>query len=111
MDEVNRQTPETLYNALQKTVIGQDQYLKDLGTAAWMHNLRYQHFLYTGETIDRPKQNILCLGPSGSGKTLAVQTIGQLLDLLLGAQGLEAAAHPGPLPARVPAQGAGGPVV
>ncbi len=81
MDEVNRQTPETLYNALQKTVIGQDQYLKDLCTAAWMHNLRYQHFLYTGETIDRPKQNILCLGPSGSGKTLAVQTIGQLLDL------------------------------
>ena len=39
MDEVNRQTPETLYNALQKTVIGQDQYLKDLCTAAWMHNL------------------------------------------------------------------------
>lgn len=81
MDEINKQTPETLYKELKKTVIGQDQYLKDLCTAAWMHNLRYQHFLHTGETIDKPKQNILCLGPSGTGKTLAVQTIGKLLDL------------------------------
>lgn len=81
MDEINKQTPETLYSELKKTVIGQDQYLKDICTAAWMHNLRYQHFIYTGETIDRPKQNILCLGPSGTGKTLAVQTIGKLLDL------------------------------
>ena len=54
MDEVNRQTPETLYNALQKTVIGQDQYLKDLCTAAWMHNLRYQHFLHRRN--NRPSQ-------------------------------------------------------
>lgn len=81
MDEINKQTPETLYKELKKTVIGQDEYLKDLCTAAWMHNLRYQHFMTTGETIGQPKQNILCLGPSGSGKTLAVQTIGKLLDL------------------------------
>lgn len=81
MYEINTQTPETLYKELKKTVIGQDEYLKDICTAAWMHNLRYQHFMITGETIDQPKQNILCLGPSGTGKTLAVQTIGKLLDL------------------------------
>lgn len=81
MTEENKITPESLFEKLRKTVIGQEQYLKDLCTAAWLHNLRYQHFNRTGEEINRPKQNILCLGPSGTGKTLAVQTIGKLLKL------------------------------
>lgn len=74
-------TPETLYRELSKTVIGQEDYLKALCNAAWLHNLRYQHYKQTGEAITKPKQNILCVGPSGTGKTLAVEQLGKLLDL------------------------------
>lgn len=74
-------TPETLYQELSKTVIGQEGYLKSLCNAAWLHNLRYQHFKQTGETLTKPKQNILCIGPSGTGKTLAVEQLGRLLNL------------------------------
>lgn len=74
-------TPETLYRELSKTVIGQEDYLKALCNAAWLHNLRYQHYKQTGEAITKPKQNILCIGPSGTGKTLAVEQLGKLLDL------------------------------
>lgn len=74
-------TPETLFQELRKTVIGQDEYLRVLSNAAWMHNLRYQHYKQTGEAIDKPKQNLLCIGPSGSGKTLAVEQLGKILNL------------------------------
>lgn len=74
-------TPETLYQELSKTVIGQEGYLKSLCNAAWLHNLRYQHYKQTGEVLDKPKQNLLCIGPSGTGKTLAVEQLGKLLDL------------------------------
>lgn len=74
-------TPETLYQELSKTVIGQEGYLKSLCNAAWLHNLRYQHYKQTGEVLDKPKQNLLCIGPSGTGKTLAVEQLGRLLDL------------------------------
>ena len=77
----NNITPETLYQELSKTVIGQEGYLKSLCNAAWLHHLRYQHYKQTGEVIDKPKQNILCIGPSGTGKTLAVEQLGRLLDL------------------------------
>lgn len=74
-------TPETLYQELSKTVIGQEGYLKSLCNAAWLHNLRYQHYKQTGEVLDKPKQNLLCIGPSGTGKTLAVEQLGRFLDL------------------------------
>lgn len=74
-------TLETLYQELSKTVVGQEEYLKSLCNAAWLHNLRYQHYKQTGEAITKPKQNILCIGPSGTGKTLAVEQLGKLLDL------------------------------
>lgn len=74
-------TPKQLANRLRKTIIGQDRWLDTLCTSAWMHNLRYRHFLNTGESISQPKTNILCLGQSGTGKTLAIQTLAKLLDL------------------------------
>lgn len=74
-------TPETLYQELNKTVIGQDEYIKALSNAAWLHYLRYQHYKHTGEAITKPKQNILCIGPSGTGKTLAVEQLGKILNL------------------------------
>ena len=78
-------TPETLYQELSKTVIGQEGYLKSLCNAAWLHNLRYQHYKQTGEVLDKPKQNFLCIGSSGTGKTLAVEQLGKLLDGTLAA--------------------------
>ena len=74
-------TPKQLADRLRKTIIGQDRWLDTLCTAAWVHSLRYRHFLDTGETISQPKTNILCLGQSGTGKTLAIQTLSKLLDL------------------------------
>lgn len=74
-------TPETLYQELCKTVIGQEEYIKALSNAAWLHYLRYQHYKNTGEAISAPKQNILCIGPSYTGKTIAVEQLGRLLGL------------------------------
>lgn len=74
-------TPQTIYDQMKKTIIGQDEYLKALSNAAWLHNLRYQHFIDTAHFLDNPKQNLLVIGESGSGKTLAVQTLGKLLNL------------------------------
>lgn len=74
-------TPGQLVGQLQQTVIGQDGYIKNICTAVWMHNLRYSHFIRTGEAISRPKHNVLCLGPSGTGKTLAIQALGKILDI------------------------------
>ncbi len=80
MDVINM-TPQALYDQMKKTIIGQDSYLQALSTAAWLHIAKYQHFLHTGDLIEKPKQNLLIIGGSGTGKTLAVQTLGQLLDL------------------------------
>jgi len=80
MDQINF-TPQALYEQLKKTIVGQDSYLQALSTAAWLHKAKYQHFLHTGEILDKPKQNLLIIGGSGTGKTLSVQTLGQLLDL------------------------------
>ena len=74
-------TARDLVKELQKTVIGQNAWIETLCTATWMHNLKYKHFLGTGETITQPKLNILCIGKSGTGKTLAIQTLGKFLDL------------------------------
>lgn len=80
-DNTTTLLPETIFQKLRKTVIGQDEYLRALSNAAWMHNLRYHHYKCTGEIINKPKQNLLCIGPSGSGKTLAVEQLGKLLNL------------------------------
>lgn len=74
-------TAKDLVKELQKTVIVQDTWIETLCTSAWIHNLRYRHFLDTGNSINQPKTNILCLGRSGTGKTLAIQTLAKLLDL------------------------------
>lgn len=81
MDKLNTFTPQTLFDKLSKTIVGQDGYLQALSTAAWLHSQRYQYFMHAGEAIEKPKQNILVIGGSGTGKTLAVQTLGDLLNL------------------------------
>jgi len=74
-------TPEKIFQELRQTVVGQDEFLKTLSSAAWTHHLRYQFLMDTGEYIGKPKQNLLVIGGSGTGKTLAVQTLGKLLNL------------------------------
>lgn len=74
-------TPQTIFQQLQKTIVGQDEYLKALSNAAWLHSLKYQHFMDTANIIEKPKQNLLVIGGSGTGKTLAVQTLGRILNL------------------------------
>lgn len=74
-------TPQTIFQQLQKTIVGQDEYLKALSNAAWLHSLKYQHFMDTANIIEKPKQNLLVIGRSGTGKTLAVQTLGKILNL------------------------------
>lgn len=74
-------TPQTIFQQLRKTIVGQDEYLKSLSNAAWLHQLKYQHFMDAGDIIEKPKQNLLVIGNSGTGKTLAVQTLGRILNL------------------------------
>lgn len=74
-------TPQTIFQQLQKTIVGQDEYLKALSNAAWLHSLKYQHFMDAGDVLEKPKQNMLVIGNSGTGKTLAVQTLGRILNL------------------------------
>lgn len=74
-------TPQTIYDQIRKTIIGQDEYLKVLSNAAWLHHLRYKHFMNAGVFIEKPKQNMMVIGESGTGKTLSVQALGQLLNL------------------------------
>lgn len=74
-------TPQTIFQQLQKTIVGQDEYLKALSNAAWLHQLKYQNFMDKGNIIEKPKQNLLVIGNSGTGKTLAVQTLGKILNL------------------------------
>ena len=82
--DIENLTPENLSNELKKDIIGQDQYIKDLSTALWMHYLQYDHFRQTGTHLESPKTNILVIGKSGSGKTLAIETLAKkILNLPL----------------------------
>lgn len=77
-------TPESLAEELQKSIIGQEEYVKDLSTALWMHYLRYNHYIQTGNHLKTPKTNILVIGKSGSGKTLAAELLAkEILNLPL----------------------------
>lgn len=76
-----QQTPEKLVEKLKETIIGQDRYLKDLCTSVWLHSLRRDLFLKTGEHSSSPKLNMLVLGKSGSGKTSTIQAFARELDL------------------------------
>ena len=66
-------TPQTLFEEMKKTIVGQDDYLQTLASAAYLHNLRYRYFMGTANLIEKPKQNLLVIGGSGTGKTLARQ--------------------------------------
>jgi ATP-dependent Clp protease ATP-binding subunit ClpX len=68
-------SPQELYEALEKRVIGQDLAKKRLSIAVFEHIRN----ILNGDHSE--KQNILFLGPSGSGKTLIVNTISSHLEV------------------------------
>ena len=68
-------SPQELYEALEKRVVGQDLAKKRLSIAVFEH----MRNILNGDTSE--KQNILFLGPSGSGKTLIVNTISSHLEV------------------------------
>lgn len=73
-------TPIELFDELNKTVIGQDQYLMSLCTTLWLHDARIQGSRQIVNSEKRlQKQNLLVVGPTGSGKTLAIQTLANIL--------------------------------
>lgn len=74
-------TPESIYEALRKFVIGQDIAAKALATAAYYH---YKRIEIQDENADAPKMaktNVLLLGPTGSGKTYIVEQLAKILDV------------------------------
>lgn len=74
-------TPDSMFKALRKSIIGQDNYLKDLCSCIWMQNQRRQHFIETGEKLTQPKFNMLVIGKSGMGKTSSIKEVANLLDM------------------------------
>lgn len=74
-------TPDSMYKALKKSIIGQDNYLKDLCSCIWMQNQRRQHYIETGEKLTQPKFNMLVIGKSGMGKTSSIKEVAKLLDM------------------------------
>ena len=64
-------TPKHLYNELTKTIIGQDDAIKEIVTTVWEN--------YASEN----KSNMIVLGPSGSGKTEIFRQLSKLLDVPL----------------------------
>lgn len=77
----NSWKPTELQQELKKKIKGQDEYLKDLSTCLWMHHLRRQHFLQTGEKMQKPKYNMFIIGKSGMGKTSTIVEAAKLLDI------------------------------
>ena len=68
-------TPKTLYNELNKYVIGQDEAKKILSVAV------YNHYKKLNSKDEFNKSNILMIGSTGVGKTLLAKTISKFLKI------------------------------
>ena len=64
-------SPRKLYKEIRKTVIGQDDALKQIVTTIWEN--------FYGDTTN----NMIILGPSGSGKTEIIRQVSKLLNIPL----------------------------
>lgn len=74
-------TPDTMFKALRKSIIGQDNYLKDLCSCIWLQYQKREHFIATKECLSQPKFNMLVIGKSGMGKTSSIKQVAKLLDM------------------------------
>lgn len=64
-------SPRKLYKEIRKTVIGQDDAIKQIVTTIWEN--------FYGDTTN----NMIILGPSGSGKTEIIRQVSKLLNVPL----------------------------
>lgn len=79
----NQHTPETIKNALDEYVIGQEQAKKVLAVAVYNHYKRIgsKTNFFELDDVEIEKSNILLIGPTGVGKTLLAQTLARTLDV------------------------------
>jgi ATP-dependent Clp protease ATP-binding subunit ClpX len=81
---ISKYKPITIYNELEKYVIGQNQAKKYLSVAIYNHYKRLDSQKNgASKNIELTKGNILLIGPTGTGKTLLVETLAQKLDVPL----------------------------
>lgn len=80
LSESNEITPKTLFNELDRYVIGQHRAKRVMSLAAYNHIKRINQLNETGKTGLR-KSNVLLVGPTGVGKTHIARTMANVLDL------------------------------
>ncbi len=68
--------PKTIYDKLNKEVIGQYNAKKILSVALYLHYLRISN-----PNLKLEKSNILMIGPTGSGKTFLAKTMASILKV------------------------------
>ena len=71
-------TTNQIYEELRKSVIGQDEYLRELATISYKHLLK-QKLIENGK--NPINTNMLVIGPSGCGKTFAAKRLAKLIDV------------------------------
>ncbi len=80
--EINVQTPQVMYDHVNKYVIGQDNAKKTLCSAVYNHYKRLKHALSAdSDDIELDKSNIMLIGPSGSGKTYLLKHLARFANV------------------------------
>ncbi len=80
-------SPKSLYEHLERYVIGQERAKRTLAVAVYNHYKRLRaHDAAAGgdeaaRDVELQKSNVLLIGPTGCGKTLLAQTLAKALDV------------------------------
>lgn len=72
-------TPDRIYEAVQESIKGQDEYIKTLATLAWLQMIRYKNRKVNNRADG--KINALVIGASGTGKTATVKAVAEYVKL------------------------------
>lgn len=80
-DDVQIPNPQTIHQALDEYVIGQDYAKKVLSVSVHNHYKRLQSATDSQDSVEISKSNILLIGPTGCGKTLLAQTLAKTLNV------------------------------
>lgn len=73
-------TPKTIFEELNRYVIGQDRAKRVAALAAYNHLKRIQAVIENEQTLIK-KSNVLMIGPTGVGKTHIARVLAKMLDL------------------------------